>query len=79
MNKNNEAIIRKVLAVDNFEIQKLVFNEDTVSILVKNKKYRSTAQAIGRVASTLQRFTANSVQIAYISFAEKACRRQLIA
>ena len=72
MNKNNEAIIRKVLAVDNFEIQKLVFNEDTVSILVKNKKYRSTAQAIGRVASTLQRFTANSVQIAYISFAEKS-------
>ena len=36
--------------------------------MVKNTKFRSTAQALGRVASTLQRFTADNVQFANISF-----------
>ena len=67
----NEGIIRKVLAVDSFEIKNLVFNDDTVSIVVKNTKFRSTAQALGRVASTLQRFTADNVQFANISFYSK--------
>ena len=44
---------------------------DTVSIMVKNTKFRSTAQAVGRVASTLQRFTADDVQFANISFYSK--------
>ena len=65
---NDEGIIRKVLAVDGFEIYNLVFNDDTVSITVKNTKFRSTAQAVGRVASTLQRFTADNFQFANISF-----------
>ena len=54
---NDETTIRKVLAVDGFEIKKLVFNNDTASITIKNTKFRSTAQAVGRVSSTLQRFT----------------------
>ena len=65
---SNEATIRKVLAVDGFEIQNLLINGDTVSIIVENTKFRSTAQAVGRVASTLQRFTADNVQFANISF-----------
>ena len=68
VNANNEAIIRKVLTVDGFEIQNLDFNDETVSIIVKNTKFRSTAQAVGRVASTLQRFTKDDVQFANISF-----------
>ena len=71
ININDEAIIRKVLAVDGFEINNLDFNDDTVSIMVKNTKFRSTAQAVGRVASTLQRFTADNVQFANISFYSK--------
>ena len=65
---NDETTIRKVLAVDGFEIKKLVFNNDTASITIKNTRFRSTAQAVGRVSSTLQRFTANNVQFANISF-----------
>ena len=67
-NINDEAIIRKVLAVDEFEIHYLSFNDDTVSIMVNNTKFRSQAQAIGRVASTLQRFTADDITFANISF-----------
>ena len=65
---NDETTIKKVLSVDGFEIQNLKFNEDTVSIIVKNTKFRSTAQALGRVASTLQRFTGDDIQFANISF-----------
>ena len=65
---SKEAIIRKVLAVDGFEIHKLEYSKNTIYITVKNTKFRSIAQAVGRVASTLQRFTADEVQFANISF-----------
>ena len=68
VNASEEAIIRKVLAVDGFEIQNLNFNDDAVNIIVTNTKFRSTAQAVGRVSSTLQRFTSNDIKIANISF-----------
>ena len=68
VNSNYEHIIRQVLGVDGFEIYKLEFDGDTVKIFVKNTKFRSTAQAVGRLTSTLQRFTADDVQFAYISF-----------
>ena len=71
MNKSNKATIRKVLKVDHFEIHYLKFENDVVRIGVTNKKFRSTAQAMGRVASTLQRFTADEVQFADISFYSK--------
>ena len=54
-----------------FEINYLKFNDDTVSITIKNTKFRSTAQAVGRVASTLQRFTSDDIQFANISFYSK--------
>ena len=71
VNDSDEALIRKVLAVDGFEIHNLEFNDDTVRILVKNTKFRSTAQAVGRLASTLQRFTADKVHFAHISLYSK--------
>ena len=66
-NINYDAKIRKVLAVDGFKIQNLDFDDDTVSIMVKNTKFRSTAQALGRLASTLQRFTSDQIKFAKIS------------
>lgn len=71
VNVSDEITIRKVLDVDGFEINNLDFNDGTVSIMVKNTKFRSTAQAVGRVASTLQRFTSDKVQFANISFYSK--------
>ena len=35
---------------------------------VKNIKFRSQAQAVGRIASTLQRFTSDDITIANVSF-----------
>ena len=60
--------IRKVLAVDGFKINNLSFNDGSVTINAKNMKFRSTAQAVGRIASTLQRFTSDDITIANISF-----------
>ena len=71
LNKSDETIIRKVLKADRLEIHYLKFQNDTVSIGVTNTKFRSTAQAVGRVASTLQRFTADSIKFANISFYSK--------
>ena len=68
VNFSDEATIRKVLAVDGFQIKNLEFSNDNVSIIVQNTKFRSTAQAVGRVASTLQRFTADNFRFANISF-----------
>ena len=68
VNISNEAIIRKVLKADRFEINYLKFEADTVEIGVKNTKFRSIAQAVGRITSTLQRFTSDEITIANISF-----------
>ena len=38
-NANDEAIIRKVLAVDGFKVNNLEFNNNTVNIMVKNTKF----------------------------------------
>ena len=66
--ENNETIIKKVLAADNFVIHKLGFTGDTVNLVVSNTKFRTTSQATGRIASTLQRFTSDNVKFAYITF-----------
>ena len=68
VNKNDEEIIRKVLKADRFEIFYIKFESDTVKIGVNNTKFRSQAQAVGRVASTLQRFTSDAITSANISF-----------
>jgi len=68
ININDEAIIRKVLAADRFEIHYLNFDTVSVSIGISNTKFRSQAQALGRIASTLQRFSSDDITIANISF-----------
>ena len=66
--QSNEEIIRKVLKADRFELHYLKFELDTVNISITNTKFRSTAQAVGRLASTLQRFTSDEIKFAQISF-----------
>ena len=67
--KNNIDAIKAVLVSDKFEIHYLEFEVNTVNILIKNTKFRSTAQALGRIISTLQRFTSDDIKFANISFA----------
>ncbi len=68
VNISDETIIKKVLKADRFEIHYLKFETDIVEIGVTNTKFRSQAQAVGRIASTLQRFTSDDITIANISF-----------
>ena len=73
-NESNEVLIRKVLAADQFEIFELKLEDNLVNITVKNTKFRSTAQAVGRLASTLQRFTSDNVKYANITFFSRDLR-----
>ena len=66
--QNNEKVIRKVLAADRFLVHRLQIVQDTIWLDITNVKFRSNPQALGRVTSTLQRFTADKVKIANISF-----------
>ena len=68
LQQSNVDLIRKVLAADRFEIWELKIGDESVNIVISNTKFRSTAQAVGRVASTLQRFTSNNIKFANISF-----------
>ena len=68
LNKTNENVIRKVLMYDKFKIHSLRFENDIAVLHVTNTKFRSNIQALGRIASTLQRFTSDKISYAYISF-----------
>lgn len=68
LKESNANVIRKVLKVDLFKIRYLKLENETVFIGVTNTKFRSTAQAVGRLTSTLQRFTADEIKFAHISF-----------
>lgn len=68
VDKNNEKVIRNVLAADQFKIHDLRIGDNHVWISVTNMKFRSNAQAVGRISSNLQRFTADTVKTARISF-----------
>ena len=69
LQQNNIDAIKKVLAADRFELRAKILYDKSVNIIVTNTKFRSTAQAIGRVSSTLQRFTSDKIHFANISFA----------
>ena len=66
--ESNETVIQRVLAADRFIIHKLKIEANTISIVVTNTKFRSIAQAVGRIASTMQRFTSDDIKFANISF-----------
>lgn len=68
VNETNEEVIRKVLAADQFKVHKLKSERNEISIVVSNRKFRSTAQSLGRIGSTLQRFTSDKIQIGKVFF-----------
>ena len=67
VSQNKEDVIRKVFAADRFDIHYLKFEDDTVNVVITNTKL-GLAQAIGRLASTLQRFTSDEIKFANITF-----------
>ena len=69
--RTDEATIRKVLAVEGFEIINFSDGGDYLRLDLKNTKYRSVAQALGRAAVTLQRFTSDATTRAVVVFHEK--------
>ena len=77
LKENDAPIIWKVLEADRFEVRKLSIRGDTVSIAVTNTKFRSTAQAVGRIAST-----SNGLHLTMLSrqkyfFTVTPCRPQI--
>ena len=64
----NEALIKKVLKVDGYQILDLKENKSSARIDLINYKFRSPAQAIGRVASTYQRFAKDNIKTLQIVF-----------
>ena len=68
MKESDFEVIKKVLNVDNFEILNLDEDKDRIRIDIKNQKFRSYAQAVGRISSTLQRFSKDEVHYAEIVF-----------
>ena len=69
--RTDEATIRKVLAVEGLEIINFSDGGDYLRLDLKNTKYRSVAQALGRAAVTLQRFTSDATTRAVVVFHEK--------
>ena len=65
---NNLNAVKQVLDADLFEIHSLNIDNETIEIVITNTKFRSTTQAVGRVSSTLQRFTSDGIKIAKITF-----------
>jgi len=66
--ETDAATIRQVLAVDGFEVLALRAEADFIRLDIRNTKYRSSAQALGRATATLQRFTSDEIKNAIIVF-----------
>lgn len=64
----NLDVIQKILEIDGFNLHRVEVERDGIEINLTNTKFRSTAQAVGRIASTLQRFTDDKIKWAKISF-----------
>ena len=68
ISKTDFVTIRKVLEYDKFKILNFTEKKDQIRVDLLNRKFRSTAQAVGRVTSTLQRFTSDEIKNALIIF-----------
>ena len=68
--ETNIAAIKNVLEADDFLVTGMVLEADHIRVDLENKKFRSTAQALGRVISTLQRFSGDKVEYAIIVFTD---------
>ena len=73
---NNEVAIRKVLVADNFKIHSLDFNHNHVDVVVTNTKFRSIAQALGRLTAPAFLLLTISLSQKYPLF-RKICMQRL--
>ena len=60
--------LQTVLKVDGFEVLNFAEYSDYVRVDLRNKSYRSYAQALGRASATLQRFTSDKIKRAVVVF-----------
>lgn len=66
ISKTNISSIKKLLEADKFVVNDIQVEQDNIRIEVENKKFRSTAQALGRISSVLQRLTSDKTDYAII-------------
>ena len=66
--ETNIAAIKSVFEADEFLVTGIAIETDHIRVDLENTKFRSTAQALGRVISTLQRFSSDKVEYALIVF-----------
>jgi len=66
ISKTDISAIKKLLEADEFLINELQLKPNHIKIEVENKKYRSTAQALGRISIILQRLTSDQTKYADI-------------
>ena len=65
--QTNITKIKKVLKDDEFIVHKIYYSSDTFILEVENTKYRSTAQALGRISKTLQSLSSDNIDFAIIT------------
>lgn len=60
--------LQTVLKVDGFDVLNFAEYPDYVRVDLRNTRYRSYAQALGRASATLQRFTSDNIKRAVVVF-----------
>lgn len=63
---NNISIIKAALESDSFLVSDMQIKKNHIRIEIENTKFRSTAQALGRISTSLQRFSSNEIEYADI-------------
>jgi hypothetical protein len=69
--KNSISIIKSVLEADSFLVSNINEKNDHIIIEIENTKFRSIAQALGRISTTLQRFLSDKFDYADIIILSK--------
>ena len=63
-------MLKTVLKADGFKLTSLDLEQNHPRLQIINKKYRSTAQALGRAARTASRYLSDNFDSFYIEFIE---------
>jgi hypothetical protein len=69
--KNNIPIIKSLLEADRFFVSDIQIKKNHIRIEIENTKFRSIAQALGRISAILQRFSSNEIEYADIIILSK--------
>ena len=66
ISKTDTSAIKEILEADQFLINEIRLKPDHITLEVENKKFRSNAQALGRISIALQRLTSDQTEYADI-------------